>query len=170
MQQAAAGIRLLMAMPLAWVLNRQQGLGLTGPLLLCLDPQAGGYPYSVASSGSSGSLLHRSTSGRPVQADGGKKRRGLMLRIFDTLRWAGRGPDVLVAVPGPARHVPKHRTGVTAGIAPANLSCNRQPARRRFCRLLPYGSVAVCGPHPAGANATRSCLRLLSSCRTPRTC
>ena len=47
-------------------------------------PQAGGYPYSMppASSSSLGGTLQRSASGKPPQ----KKRRGLMLHIFDILR------------------------------------------------------------------------------------
>lgn len=67
-----------------WLVPFAFFLGMSGDNAVL--PGAGGYPYSVASSGSSGSLLQRSTSGRPQPADGGKKRRGLMLRIFDTLR------------------------------------------------------------------------------------
>ncbi|PSC71623.1 Transmembrane adaptor Erv26 [Micractinium conductrix] len=68
-----------------WLVPFAFFLGMSGDNAVL--PGAGGYPYSVASSGSSGSLLQRTPSGRPAAAaPSGRKRRGLMLRIFDTLR------------------------------------------------------------------------------------
>lgn len=75
-----------------WLVPFAYFLGMSGDNAVL--PVSGGYPYSMGGSSSSGSLqrtpsggsyLQRTASGRPV-APSGKKRRGLMLRIFDALR------------------------------------------------------------------------------------
>lgn len=116
--------------------------------------QAGG-AWSLPHSGSAGSL-QRTASGR-VPAPAERKRRGLMLRLFDTLRCgrgcgrAGGGRDVLTA-----------RSSLVGG----SLARLPPPCARH---LWPHLPPPPHGCLPAGASATLCCRSSQSSCPTPAT-